>query len=367
MNIKYLTIAVMAGAALVGCTKTEPATVLGTSDTPIVFATPVSTKAEPTGPIEGAVYNTDATFNVWGVATENEYDSTSPTGRTIYMGHFVDDTGHPEGYGVKCEYKSTRPAWEPVVPYYWPKDRFLTFFAVSPSTINASLSNTDGIVIKDYETPATLANQYDIMYSEVSKNWKGSTFSGGDNTPENPAYTYKGVDLMFHHALSVVKFKVKTKSSYTGVTLDVKKIEINKVKSKGTFKQGISNPHTAGWELESATADYTVFSNEAGIVINDIAKNFGDSWLLLPQEMTDDAEIVVTYDQHNAGGAALIDQKATLKLNTAKDTGSNNINKWEMGKRYTYNIVFDMNMIYFDPATVDWFNVEGTINIIPAA
>jgi len=46
----------------------------------------------------------------------------------------------------------------------------------------------------------------------------------------------------------------------------------------------------------------------------------------------------------------------TLKDLTTGD-GATTVAAWEIGKRYTYTIVFALEEIYFDPAVTDWVDV----------
>lgn len=375
MKLKYLTFAVMAGAALVGCTKTEPAPVQGASDTPIVFATPVHTKAEVYGEISGTKYNVSEKFAVWGIRTiENKWASAPSSARTMYM-------GTADGAGVICEHRSgTFDAWYPTVDYYWPKDGYITFVAVSPSDVpNATLSLTGGFKVTDYVTPVQ-AQQYDLMYSDISPDWQGGMFSTTpDNSDDdNSQYTYAGVDINFRHALSSIKFTAVVKEAYSGTEITVKSIKLKGVNQKGDFVADFNNPRTEEWNLSTASEDikeYTIYSSTEGTKLSvkpvgGEAPLIGDTYLLIPQNLTS-VKVEIEYTQKNPGGVT-INQKAEIDLYGNKgtykeDSTEHTINEWEKGRRYTYNLVFSLNKIYFDPATVDWLNTEVSLPIIPGA
>ena len=65
--------------------------------------------------------------------------------------------------------------------------------------------------------------------------------------------------------------------------------------------------------------------------------------------------VTVNYTVAQNGGSAL-PQQAVIKLKELKSGGSA-ITAWDLGKRYTYTIVFGLDEIYFDPAVADWTDV----------
>ena len=64
----------------------------------------------------------------------------------------------------------------------------------------------------------------------------------------------------------------------------------------------------------------------------------------------------------DATGAKPLLQTADLDFYNTTALADNN--KWEMGKRYTYNIVIGLDEIYFAPSVANWTDVAvNPINV----
>jgi hypothetical protein len=79
--------------------------------------------------------------------------------------------------------------------------------------------------------------------------------------------------------------------------------------------------------------------------------------LLMPQTLTDDATVVVTY---TVNGSA---RSKTAKLNAGIDVLGHPVPAWEPGVRYTYRLVYgkaaaDQDRIYFAPGAAEWTDHE---------
>ena len=104
-----------------------------------------------------------------------------------------------------------------------------------------------------------------------------------------------------------------------------------------------------------------------GVVVTDAVVD--SSSLLTDKELrlVDDNLLVVslTYKSEACclvaqnGGSAL-PQTAVIKLKDLTESSSGSataVTEWQLGKRYTYTIVFGLEEIYFDPAVADWTDV----------
>ena len=87
--------------------------------------------------------------------------------------------------------------------------------------------------------------------------------------------------------------------------------------------------------------------------------------LLMPQELTDAAEVTVNYTVNgtpNTKTVKLKDKQSQDQHGTITGT----ISEWEMGKRYTYRLYYssetaDRDKIYFAPSTDAWTDVDVVV------
>ena len=363
---RILLFAAVAGAALASCVKNESESGMTASDSKISFEAPVvgtTTRAVP-GEI-GDVYPTEENFKVWGWYHEGDYTSFDDAANG-WKNYMTDTDGNP----VVVEYDG-RSSWDSETDYYWPKTGKLTFAAYSPADA-ADAAGTyythtaDGLQITGF-TVAAVGAQYDLMYSDRAYNRTSST-----NTP-NP---YTGVDIVFHHALSSIVFKVGTDANYTNAnnTFKIKSITIKNVADAGTFNEGLTDGNNSitrdpQWAVTgNADKNYVAYSNETGFTVPNDGETFEEpantpdeptDLILLPQTFVGNdkavVEIVYTYGTAASGE---IQHTQTFKLNDAT-----NAQTWEPNKRYTYNIIFGLNKIYFAPVVEDWEDVTVTPDI----
>ena len=153
---KIFFIAVIAGVALVSCTKNELAP-SATEQHEITFASPVvgvQTKANVYGEI-GAAYDEDETFNVWAV----------------YSKETLSNWGDGDAYITNRTVAFNGNGWGFTPAYYWPATGFLSFVALSPTISNTtSYDGTNGFKIKGWSQGANESAIVDLMYSDENKN-----------------------------------------------------------------------------------------------------------------------------------------------------------------------------------------------------
>ena len=350
---KSFLLAAFAGILLAGCTSDEQTEVATSrTDNPIVFNSPIvnaQTRATQPGEQVGS-YKTSESFHVYGVWSEGNLVSWGTAKQ--YMDTKVNykeiSTDIKENY------------WASDVTYYWPKVGKLSFAAYSPADCSGTKSyEATGLTIANFEIEGTTANQYDLMYSERSLNRTNSLQLGSGITA-----TYKsGVDIQFKHALSSIKFQAKTSENYSNTTIRIKKIEIGGTYYKGTFNETVTDDasytSSPSWNVDNdiITTNYVAYEDGTGITINtsdQLVKS--NDVILLPQTLPDAATFTITYTIQSQGSSEI----TQIATQTIKDLTTT----WEMGKRYTYTIVFTLNQIFFTPEVSDWANqIEGDINI----
>ena len=351
---KYLFMAAVAGLTLTSCSQ-EEISVPTAENNEITFALPVVGKNTRAVTEVGAEYGTGYTFGVWA-----KYNTAKPTkwsAGDFYIGTAAD-------HGVQAAYKASVNGWAFGTPYYWPKNGNLSFIAYSPYTAAVSATATvtgEGIQFTDYTVGD--AADVDLLFSEVSRN--------KTKADVNTAAPYSGIDVQFKHALSSVRFAVKTKEAYAGTTIKVQNIEVLNAYSVGDFNQGLADTEdavtlttNACWTGHATERAYTAFTGD--ITVADAAKYVHNDnatattnktdLILLPQALVhtgaNTVTVKVNYTIQSPSGNVL-SQETTLPL-----TGD-----WFRGNRYTYTVVFGLDEIYLDPTVDTWSDVTSSPEI----
>lgn len=364
---KFFFLAAIASVALAGCTKNEPVK-FETPDAPISFSAVASPITKTVYGEIPAAYNTSESFVAFAGWADPTYSSTV--------------TEFFPAAGVQCNYDATLNAWKPATTYYWPKTGTLTFEAYSPAVASAYATHSwaAGIGFTDFTVASTIAAQYDLMYSNREFDKKRADYTITDATygnayddDDDSVYEYNGVNLMFNHILSSIRFLVKTKADYSAnATFTLTGLTINNAFSVGDFAEGVSTAapaasfaKTPAWSGQETEVNYTVVTSGAQAIVYNggtaLPLTDDPDIILLPQELghsTNDVTVTVNYTVAQNGGAAL-PQTATIVLKNLEDTSATpvTVDEWELGKRYTYTIVFALDEIYFDPAVTNWTDV----------
>lgn len=323
---KFLFFAAAASVALVSCVNDETME-MAPQAKKVSFDTPVmntQTRATKFGEIE-TTYPQNENFVVSAVRHTGDFSTW--TAGTSFMSK------------VEVTYNTDKNGWgNSTTDYYWPEDGDkLTFGAFSPTDVASVASYTDkGLQLSAFTVPATLATQYDLMYSDLALNKTANETNGG----------YTGVPINFNHALSSIVFNI-VKDSELKETATLTKIEVVGLANAGAFDQNIGG--TAQWTGTSGSATYDVFTGSQEFTTTATrAHNGGADMLLLPQTLTSDAIVNITY--------TLNGQTYTrpVALNNLTDASSNVVGTWVMGTRYVYTISLNANVIYFAPKPAGW-------------
>ena len=358
---KVLLLAATAGIVLSSCVKNEPANTFGASDSKITFEAPAvgaTTRAIP-GEIDNSVaYPERETFNVWGWYHEGVY--TNFAALTNYM---------TQADGKPVTVAKEGNTWAPATDYFWPKTGKLTFAAYSPADAAGTYTHTAlGLQIEGFTVPA-VGGQYDLMYSDRAYN----RTSSDNNYSGSATNTYDGVDIVFHHALSSIVFKVGTAEDYsTGADIDfkIKSIKIKNVYGAGDFNETLtdgngSTTRTPAWTATGeANVEYVAFTGEFAVPEDGTTytePTGAADLILLPQsfESNTAAVVEIVYTYETAASGAIVATE-TFNLNS-----TTNAKAWEPNKRYTYRILFGLDKITFAPIVENWedVTVEPGINL----
>lgn len=379
-----LFLAALAGVALASCVTDKEYDVPAQNEkVKIAFDSPV-------------MYNNDTRANYYGEIGEIKSGSTIHTypkseGFVVYA---VEHEGDFAGWNAATEhalndktvtYDADLDGWaDATQDHYWPAGK-MSFAACSPADLEQSVSRTygaEGLTITNFTVPE-VGKQYDLMFSKRATNKTSSSMLQGANA-------FSGVPIEFQHALSSIHFSLR---NTTEAEVILKKISLYGIHETGTFKEGIDEDKSLGydrsesgnvtpeWEIaEGATfvsEDDAYKAFEAGdaergatfplsakyiadILVDNVADGgTNHALLLLPQELTDNAMLKVEYTINGSPAIKKVYLKNALKLTADGEVSSTAITKWEMGTKYTYRLYYSaesasQDKIYFSPSSEGW-------------
>ncbi len=364
--MKKLIVLLSAVAALAACSKNEVVPAVSGENVEISYKVAPRTKADP------QTFDTKNVFASWayylpkGKSWETDFKDAQ-----IYF-------GEENAHGVEISYDKDKNVWKnKTTSYYWPKEGKLTFFAYSLNsnylkdkfgedtffycTKNESQYGICGSLHLD-EDPNT-----DLLVADMA----------ADKNANETAYKFNGVPTLFKHKLSRVKFAVKKKSDYPGAT-----ITLNSITFKNLVNYMFYNQYKIN-DDNSITTDYITYDilgntprseqkyTETALVVSSstafdpVPDKNEIRYIYIPQNFKDitDADKIATIE---------VKYTVTLKKGTSEtdkgisETYTKTLNvkdifdSWEIGKRYTFNLIFSLDEIKWAPAVGDWEDVENT-------
>lgn len=345
---KFHIVCILLSAALLlpGCKKDLSVSDGGISlsKVPVRFTSPSVESKAPLNISMGPTYNTAEDFIAYAAYSPSPFDPSVPSSYEPYW------TG-----GQRCTYNSsygsTLGAWAPEGQFFFPLAGYLNFRAYSPADGAAptSFSWADGFTWNDFTVPAA-GSQYDLLYSDLVRDCQQSDYTtddegGYDDDSDLTGNVYNGIDLSFHHALSLVEVQaVSALGSYSTIKYYVQKVVLHKVYNKGDFASS-----TGTWtDIDTENpVDYTLLDLSGEVDPTDQWKKLPGSdqypvsihpdktLLLLPQTLDRDGD-PLTY----ASDAYLEVVYKCSTDNVSQTTHVSLPDVWERGKKYTYKLVF---------------------------
>lgn len=354
--MKKLIVLFSAVAALAACSKNEVVPAVSGENVEISYKVAPRTKADP------QAFDTKNVFASWAYyLPSGKKWATDYKDAKIYIGKEAEE-------GVTISYGNN--VWkDQTASHYWPKEGNLTFFAYS---LNSS-SLTDKSGTDTYFTCLNHESQYGIFGSLNLDTNPNTDFLvadiASDKTANEKVYNFNGVPTLFKHKLSRVKFAVRKKSDYPGATITLNSITFKNLVYGMTYTQYQNDeakgiipdymyPGTARSDQEYTKTDFEV-SSTAFVPVPDTNEV---RYIYIPQDFkgvteTDNiATIEVKYTVTFKNG---ISETYTKTLNV-KDI----FDSWEIGKRYTFNLIFSLDEINWAPGVDDWEDEAKNIDVV---
>ena len=295
----------------------------------------------------------------------------------------VQDYFTAAGETITPDNETTPTKWAPSKTYYWPKTGYINFYSYYGTKFPVV---TDGTLkYGTTDAPLTIVANDNLVFADPAFNQTANL-----NKYKMDSVT-EGVPTLFHHALAQIAFdaavtKVNDKESeddteYTTweVTIDEASLIVN---NKGTLAlsatlpaadASASNPawlpsyDVVGWT--AATGTETIDMTDLGdAVLTTVAQDLLARRSVMPQTISDANEFAMTFtikttrswDSENP-----VTEQITVSKKISEFTSA--ISAWNMNKRIIYHITIDpcdTKKILFDPAVVNWEDVDGgTLNI----
>lgn len=352
--MKKLIVLFSAVAALAACSKNEVVPAVSGENVEISYKVAPRTKADP------QAFDTNNKFASWAYYLPNGKSwETNFKEAQIYIGKDGEE-GATISYGNNVWKDQT-------TSYYWPKEGNLTFFAYS---LNSS-SLTDKSGTDTHFTCLNHDSQYGIFGTLNLDTHPNTDFLvadiASDKTANENVYNFNGVPTLFKHKLSRVKFAVRKKSDYPGATITLNSITFKNLVNGMTYTQYQNDeakgiipdymyPGTARSDQEYTKTDFEVSSTAFVPVPNEVR------YIYIPQDFknvtdaTKIATIEVKYTVTFKDGISETYTK-TLKVKDIFDS-------WEIGKRYTFNLIFSLDEIHYAPAVGDWEDETKNIDVV---
>lgn len=370
-------------------TKSIPGAITGTSypqgETMGVFAFH-NAAAEP-----GAPWDADATIvpHVYYKDAEG-HDLTDGNGNKIQ--NMAAEFGYRQQYGawggifstLIADDKSTSKVEQ---PHSWPEDGSLIFAGFSPyykfQAVNTEHLTMDGtlkplkematfdVATRTLSVPGYTVGQYIPMTAEQIKNPDIEYVNRSQSDamffmPQVKEGKYVGVNQLsayparFYHALSLVEFKVRAEDEYAMDRIDIDRITLEQVYHTGDFTAKVEDDGsvTAWWELyegEGYSKDVNIFGDE------DSSTEYED--LYLDMQLRSVAQLlIIPGPTHKIKVVCHVYiQGREFEQTYIIRPDEVGIDKWEVGKRYVYNLNLGINRITFSPETYEWNDLDGGV------
>lgn len=233
---------------------------------------------------------------------------------------------------------------------YWPVNGVTSFLAYTAKSATAEILGTpewgdkfaDGVTF-------TIANGFynaDEQATETTP-YADLLYANGEQAKEKD---YTAVLMTFKHAGAWVVFNIKLGTDLTGASVTVNTFQLAKIFNSGKFVvDNNSYALKAAWDFSDETAaDYDVQS----FVAQDLSTTAYTFGSIIPEQ----AQTAIKFN-YTLSGDGFTDQTVDYEYPLSR------FDKWEMGKKYVYNITISFKEIEITPSVIDWEKNNADIEI----
>ena len=254
---------------------------------------------------------------------------------------------------------SSGSSWNSTSKTYWPADRALTFVAfVDQNPYGNSFEISNGAAsFADYEVPASVADQSDLMYA-VAKDVRRESANGG-------------VGLRFRHALAQISFSAQNNSPVYE-SIEILSIELGGVKGNGTytFPQASTNASAQGqWTISTDASDRSYTIANPGVTLGACGSDLRGEKVSVSGSSRAEGTNVMYMIPQEAGDNAYIKVRTRMTLKDVPGASyeSEEIipisGDWKEGQRYNYNIAWNATPITFDVRVSNFKEVTASVDL----
>ena len=307
------------------------------SSCPIAFSM-LSTGSTPS--TKADTYTYFPTGTSFTVAARKSAGSTWNSSNAAYV---FNTTNHLQN--VQTTNGSGVCAYSPAA--YWSGNsvfRFRAVYPIAPDLVSYTDDLNGNAVISNFTVNASASSQKDLMLSDMVERTLTSV--------GNPA----AVDIVFHHLLCKVTFKINEDTSTPNAGLDVftvTGVKLNGLPDRGTY----TGTSTTGTWSTSGAQGLTCINNTNYAIDNGGAyTTVFNGLLLIPMTITNQVNMVLDYKVSHNGGEATT-KSAVISIPAIT---------WEAGKVYTYQLsMSEEYYIRFGNITVDpWGSTQSSGSVI---
>lgn len=303
--------------------------------------------------IENEVITPDEeiTFKNFTLSSKAILTNFPTDGSETFGVYATDDGGEFVGAADdEVSYKDLGSYWGWTEAKKWSEvDGNMTVYPYYPA--NADITLSEGALdITGADLGENAGSQVDYMIGEPTTGWNKTDHTGTT------------IPVVFSHITSMIDINI---IDNTSIDEWKNKITVTKVSVNGCHTEGNYKGSTKKW---TTTDDAGSFAHWTSTTLVSGTNTAMADFLIVPVELTDDQTLEITYDiAAYASRDAVIGATQTYKFKDLKDSYSNDITKFEAGKKYVYNIVFNLDdtddEIKFNPSISNWDEVNVGISI----
>ncbi len=357
---KFFFLAVAAVVALAACTKNE-VNIPSNKGNEISYKAVNAKNTVSKAIIDHSFYApTDPAFGIWGLYQAESWSANHSD--DVWIGESAS-AATKITWAKDAENTADSEAWRNAASVdYWPLTGSIVFMGYSPYTnvsSKAAISVADNkatLTVTDFQT-TTGEWVDDLMWSDAVEKSKNDTNYDKDGSTNA---TYKGVPVVFHHALSQIAIYAKTDKDYAAkdytFTITALSMTIDD-KATLTVKDDPTSDPNVTWSEPATDATRTVLSAASAALTTSPVKQ-GDSFLVIPQTLSGNDILTITYQVVHNG----VTSTATKTINlyagetdpSDDDHDDDDLASFVKNTKYNLNLVFSLDEILYSPSIAPW-------------